>query len=58
MIIGITEEPQQADPKLSRLKDDDGRLAIHWAASSNQHAIVLMLAQQKDFDPDVEVGDN
>ncbi|KAI1765997.1 ankyrin repeat-containing domain protein [Hypoxylon sp. FL1150] len=39
---------------LSSLKDDDGRLPIHWAASANQHAIVLMLAQQKDFDPDVE----
>ncbi|KAI1489029.1 ankyrin repeat-containing domain protein [Biscogniauxia mediterranea] len=43
-----------ADPKLARLKDDDGRLPIHWAASSNQHAIALMLAQQKSFDPDVE----
>lgn len=41
---------------MSRLKDDDGRLPLHWAASSNQHAIVLMLAQQKDFDPDVEVS--
>ncbi|KAK7757864.1 putative ankyrin-repeat protein [Diatrype stigma] len=44
----------QADPKLARLRDDDGRLPIHWAASSNQTAIVLLLAQQKDFDPDAE----
>ncbi|OTB01486.1 hypothetical protein M426DRAFT_214343 [Hypoxylon sp. CI-4A] len=42
------------DPKLARLKDDDGRLPIHWAASANNHPIILMLAQQKDFDPDVE----
>ncbi|KAI1630983.1 ankyrin repeat-containing domain protein [Biscogniauxia mediterranea] len=45
-----------ADPKLARLKDDDGRLPIHWAASSNQHAIALMLAQQKSFDPDDDSG--
>ncbi|KAI1079396.1 ankyrin repeat-containing domain protein [Whalleya microplaca] len=52
----IVESLLSADPKLSRLKDDDERLAIHWAASSNQHAIALRLAQQKDFDPDVEDG--
>jgi len=44
----------QADPKLGKLKDDDGRLPIHWAASSNQHAIALMLANQKGFEPDPE----
>ncbi|KAI0188392.1 ankyrin repeat-containing domain protein [Astrocystis sublimbata] len=42
------------NPKLSQRKDDDGRLPIHWAASSNQHAILLLLSQQKTFDPDVE----
>ncbi|KAJ2988012.1 hypothetical protein NUW58_g4199 [Xylaria curta] len=43
-----------ADPKSAQRKDDDGRLPIHWAASSNQPAIVLLLSQQKTFDPDVE----
>ncbi|KAI0140178.1 ankyrin repeat-containing domain protein [Hypoxylon sp. NC0597] len=52
--VTVVESLLNADPKLSRLKDDDGRLAIHWAASANNHAIVLLLAQQKDFDPDVE----
>lgn len=47
--------PTQADPKLSQRKDEDGRLPIHWAASANQHAMVLLLSQQKSFDPDVEV---
>lgn len=46
----------QADPKQARRKDDDGRLPIHWAASSNQHDIVMLLTQQKGFDPDVEVS--
>ncbi|KAK6064445.1 hypothetical protein SCUP234_12221 [Seiridium cupressi] len=46
----------RADAKLARRKDDDGRLPIHWAASSNQPEIVQLLAQQKQFDPDVEVS--
>ncbi len=46
----------QADPKSAQRKDDDGRLPIHWAASSNQHAIALLLSQQKIFDPNVEVS--
>jgi len=46
----------QADPKLAFQKDDDGRLPIHWAASSNQFEIVSLLVQQKGFDPDVQVG--
>lgn len=29
---------------------------MHWAASSNQHAVALMLANQKGFDPDAEVS--
>jgi len=45
----------KADPKLARLKDEDGRLAIHWAASSNQPEIVSLLVNQKGFDPDVQV---
>ena len=45
----------KADPKLAKLKDDDGRLPIHWAVSSNQLEIVRALVQTKDFDPDVQV---
>ncbi|KAJ8120356.1 hypothetical protein O1611_g10386 [Lasiodiplodia mahajangana] len=52
--LTVVESLLNADPKLSQHKDDDGRLPIHWAASSNQHAIALLLSQQKNFDPDVE----
>ncbi|QYS99251.1 Ankyrin repeat protein [Trichoderma simmonsii] len=44
----------KTDPKLSKRKDDDGRYAIHWAASSNNHEIVLLLANQASFDPDIQ----
>jgi 26S proteasome non-ATPase regulatory subunit 10 len=36
------------------LKDDDGRLPIHWAASANNFDIFSLLVQQKAFDPDVQ----
>ncbi|KAI0430968.1 ankyrin [Xylaria sp. FL1042] len=52
--LPVFESLLNADPKSSQRKDDDGRLPIHWAASSNQHAIALLLSQQKTFDPDVE----
>ncbi|KAI8947124.1 ankyrin repeat-containing domain protein [Xylaria longipes] len=52
--LTVVESLLNAEPKLSQRKDDDGRLPIHWAASANQHAIVLLLSQQKTFDPDVE----
>jgi ankyrin repeat protein len=45
----------QANPKLAQLKDDDGRLPIHWAVSYNQPEIVSLLISQKGFDPDAEV---
>jgi len=51
----LTASHNKADPKLARLKDEDGRLAIHWAASSNQPEIVSLLVNQKGFDPDVQV---
>lgn len=54
--VSVVESLLNVDPKLSRLKDDDGRLAVHWAASANNYPIVLLLAQQSDFDPDVEDG--
>jgi ankyrin repeat protein len=46
----------QSQPKLASLKDDDGRVPLHWAASSNNKDVVLLLAQQPDFDPDVQVS--
>lgn len=52
--VTIVESLLNADPKQARRKDDDGRLPIHWATSSNQPEIVQLLAQQKQFDPDVE----
>lgn len=45
----------QIDPKQATREDDDGRLPIHWAASSNHLDIVVLLAQQRNFDPDVQV---
>ncbi|TFB06350.1 hypothetical protein CCMA1212_002330, partial [Trichoderma ghanense] len=50
----IAEGLLKTDPKLSKRKDDDGRYAIHWAASSNSHEIVLLLANQASFDPDIQ----
>ncbi|KAK8089548.1 ankyrin [Apiospora hydei] len=52
--LRVVEALLNVHPKQARKKDDDGRLPIHWAASSNQREIVLLLSQQKDFDPDVE----
>lgn len=46
----------KANPKLAQLKDDDGRLPIHWAASYNHPEIVSLLISQKGFDPDAEVS--
>ncbi|KAJ2968814.1 hypothetical protein NQ176_g8996 [Zarea fungicola] len=42
------------DSKLSQKRDDDGRYPIHWAASSNTLDIVVLLANQSTFDPDVQ----
>ncbi|PTB39716.1 hypothetical protein M441DRAFT_70816 [Trichoderma asperellum CBS 433.97] len=33
---------------------DDGRYPIHWAASSNSYDIILLLANQSSFDPDIQ----
>ncbi|OWT42831.1 ankyrin repeat domain-containing protein [Pochonia chlamydosporia 170] len=44
----------KTDPRSSRKKDDDGRYPIHWAASSNNLEIVTLLANQANFDPDVQ----
>lgn len=45
----------QSDSKSSKRKDDDGRYPIHWASSANNLDIVVLLASQPDFDPDVQV---
>ncbi|KAH0424778.1 hypothetical protein CcaCcLH18_11334 [Colletotrichum camelliae] len=46
----------QTDPKLALREDDDGRLPLHWAVSSNCIEIVILLAQQRGFDPDIQDG--
>ncbi|KAK4131801.1 hypothetical protein BT67DRAFT_135295 [Trichocladium antarcticum] len=50
----VVESLLHANPKLAQLKDDDGRLPIHWATSFNQPEIVSLLISQKGFDPDAE----
>ncbi|KAH7326704.1 ankyrin repeat-containing domain protein [Stachybotrys elegans] len=40
----------------SLLKDDDGRYPIHWATSANNYDVVMLLANQRGFDPDVQDG--
>lgn len=45
----------QANPKLAELKDDDGRLPIHWAVSSGHFDISVALTASKNFDPDCQV---
>ncbi|ATY61803.1 Ankyrin repeat-containing domain [Cordyceps militaris] len=52
--VAVADGLLKTDPKLSQKKDDDGRYAIHWAASSNCLDIVVMLANQSSFDPDVQ----
>ncbi|RCI11548.1 hypothetical protein L249_7342 [Ophiocordyceps polyrhachis-furcata BCC 54312] len=54
--VATAEALLQTNPKLSKCKDDDGRYPIHWAASSNFLDIVVMLASQTSFDPDVQDG--
>ncbi|KAK6213000.1 hypothetical protein QIS74_09002 [Colletotrichum tabaci] len=44
------------EPKLATREDEDGRLPIHWAASSNCIDIIILLAQYSNFDPDVQDG--
>ncbi|KAF4123320.1 26S proteasome non-ATPase regulatory subunit 10 [Geosmithia morbida] len=53
--VSVAEGLLKTDPKLSKRKDDDDRYPIHWAASSNSLDIVNLLADQKGFDPDVQV---
>lgn len=50
----VVESLLNADPKAATRKDDDGRLPIHWAVSSNQLEITNLLVAQKGFDADVQ----
>ncbi|KAK0730760.1 ankyrin repeat domain-containing protein [Lasiosphaeris hirsuta] len=52
--VPIVESLLNADPKLAKLKDEDGRFPIHWAASANNFEIASLLVQQRDFDPDAQ----
>ncbi|KAI7705066.1 hypothetical protein KC353_g13100, partial [Hortaea werneckii] len=52
----LIESLLNADKRLANRRDDDDRLPIHWATSSNQLPIVEILADQKDFDVDAQDG--
>ncbi|OLN92883.1 Ankyrin repeat-containing protein C6C3.08 [Colletotrichum chlorophyti] len=54
--VSVAETLLKTEPKLATREDDDGRLPIHWAASSNCLEIIILLAQQRNFDPDVQDG--
>ncbi|CAH0000972.1 unnamed protein product [Clonostachys byssicola] len=54
--VRVAENLLKTDPKLSKKVDDDGRYAIHWAASANNLEIVSLLAEQPKFDADIEDG--
>ncbi|KAI4726266.1 putative proteasome regulatory particle subunit [Aureobasidium sp. EXF-10728] len=54
--INLAESLLNANPKLAKLRDDDDRLPIHWAASYSRLPIVEILSDRKDFDPDVQDG--
>lgn len=52
----LVESLLNADKRLANRRDDDDRLPIHWATSSNQLPIVEILAEQRGFDIDVQDG--
>ncbi|KAI7377245.1 hypothetical protein KC328_g14506, partial [Hortaea werneckii] len=52
----LIESLLNADKRLANRRDDDDRLPIHWATSSNQLPIAEILADQKDFDVDAQDG--
>ncbi|KAL0936658.1 ankyrin repeat-containing protein [Colletotrichum truncatum] len=54
--VSVAETLIKSEPKLASIEDDDGRLPIHWAISSNSVDIVALLAQHRSFDPDVQDG--
>ncbi|KAK2063828.1 ankyrin [Colletotrichum caudatum] len=54
--VSVAETIIRTEPRLATQEDDDRRLPIHWAASSNCIDIVILLAQHCSFDPDVQDG--
>lgn len=52
----VVESLLNANPKLADRKDDDERLPIHWAVSYGHLDIAILLANTKNFDPDVQDG--
>ncbi|KAK2026981.1 ankyrin [Colletotrichum zoysiae] len=54
--VSVAETILKTEPRLATREDDDCRLPIHWAASSNCIEIIILLAQHRSFDPDVQDG--
>jgi 26S proteasome non-ATPase regulatory subunit 10 len=52
--LWVDSYSSQANPKLASQRDDDERLPIHWAVSYGHLDVALLLAQKKEFDPDVQ----
>ncbi|PHH54709.1 Ankyrin repeat-containing protein C6C3.08 [Ceratocystis fimbriata CBS 114723] len=52
--VVLVESLLKSNSGLSLKKDNDGRLPIHWAVSSNNLEIVKQLVQLSGFDPDVQ----
>lgn len=52
----VVESLLAANPKLAERRDDDERLPIHWAVSYGHLDIAILLANTKNFDPDVQDG--
>lgn len=53
--LNLTDLSSKANPRLADRRDDDDRLPLHWAVSYNHLGVVELLAQTKNFDPDVQV---
>ncbi|KZL73404.1 ankyrin repeat-containing protein [Colletotrichum tofieldiae] len=54
--VSVAETILKTESRLATREDEDRRLPIHWAASSNCIDIVILLAQYRSFDPDVQDG--
>lgn len=55
VIVCVHSMHSQANPRLATRRDEDDRLALHWALSNNRTAIVELLSERDDFDPDTKV---
>ncbi|CAI4213664.1 unnamed protein product [Parascedosporium putredinis] len=52
--VSRAEEILQLSPQQAFVQDCDGRLPIHWAASSNSVDVVRLLVGLSGFDPDTQ----